>query len=253
MASSLELPRYVTLKSVRNDLQRAVKSETPLHYGVRIEAEWEQVEKALTRCSKRVRLGHDAQTQELILKYMPSLVHETATQVLTNLISMEYYTQQQHNILQHCTPCGATRYKLNSKRVKEPNQSFSSNARQIDALPMFVIEVGVSESYTQLKRDADWWLETGDVHIVILVIVQSAASKALSIEIWESTPSPQPPGAGDVPAFVARLRSGRLEYLQGQGAPSLVLNYADLGIPNIPGALTVPMAEWSTLVWAVLS
>ncbi|KAJ7745731.1 hypothetical protein B0H16DRAFT_1558015 [Mycena metata] len=177
---------------------------------------------------------------------MPSGVDDAAAQVLNSLIFVEYRAQQPEHILQYCMPRGASGYKLSRGRVKQPNQSFASNTRQIDALPVLVVEVGASESYTQLKRDAAGWLETGEVHIVILVIVQWGPSKALFIEIWESTPSNQPSDAADVPAFVGRLRGGARSSI-------LVLNYADFGIPNIPGALTVPMAEWSTLVWTVLS
>lgn len=56
--------------------------------------------------------------------------------------------------------------------------------------PSLVVETGVSESLTKLRRDATWWFQnsSGDTRIVILLAI-NAGTRELRIEKWQLVPS----------------------------------------------------------------
>ncbi|KAJ7153479.1 hypothetical protein C8R43DRAFT_1002171 [Mycena crocata] len=247
------LPEYVALKGVLKAVSTAVESGTPIHLNIRISSGWEAIQK-LQEKYPRLRLGYDRDTHEFLIKYMPSAPHERATGMLSISISDYFLLQQQQSIMAHCCHGGTTRFKVSERgRLKEADLCYMSNLRPEGALPALVVERGVSETYKQLKRDCAWWLETGEVKLVILIIVKRSAISQLSIELWQPIPNSQLPRAHSkyIRPNIPQQRGHRLVYLRGQPAPPLVLDLADFGIVD-GGILTIPMDTWSTTVWATM-
>lgn len=106
-----------------------------------------------------------------------------------------------------CSEMGVPRTQLTwGMAVTLPDPAASSQGKQPDACvfppnrqprggqcngwPSLVVETGVSESLTKLRRDATWWFQNslGDTRIVILLSV-NAGSRELRIEKWQLVPS----------------------------------------------------------------
>ncbi|KAJ7939144.1 hypothetical protein B0H13DRAFT_2300891 [Mycena leptocephala] len=233
-----QLPELKLLKALTKELRSCVKSATPFHKAVRVVGT--DVEKKL-RLFPNAILGHDSSTNEWIVKLMPSGAHDVAANLLMAEIVNQYQVANNSNMSAVCYPSGTQTFRLTPTRSKQADQSFCSVARPLNSLPVVVVEVGVSESRTQLVHDACWWLESGHVNLVILIIVRKAPPQSLQVEIWEIGDNSSPSRRQSIPYPCP---------LQGLAAtvPPLVIPYVDLEI-NLPNALLVPMHNWTTIVW----
>ncbi|KAK9373655.1 uncharacterized protein V1513DRAFT_459497 [Lipomyces chichibuensis] len=91
-------------------------------------------------------------------------------------------------------PTGAGRYHFSNELSKEQDASYIPATRQgRNDFPSFIVEVGVSQSLLQLRRDARLWLEktNGGTKVVLLIFLNIAAS-TLTIERWQHATSPPP-------------------------------------------------------------
>ncbi|KAG0136654.1 hypothetical protein HOY82DRAFT_549483 [Tuber indicum] len=123
---------------------------------------------------KRLRFLYLNDPQALIVKVMPSGLHEFATEAFMGL--------------RRALPSvGRTTYEGTLSK-KEADGGFKpplARPREND-WPTIVLESGVSESPQRLKVGARWWLANsrGDVKIVLLFFVSKAA-RTIRTEQWE--------------------------------------------------------------------
>ncbi|KAF8216586.1 hypothetical protein K438DRAFT_1797494 [Mycena galopus ATCC 62051] len=189
---------------------------------------------------------------------MPSGAHNMAANLLMAEIVTQYQVANNSNMSTVCYPSGTQTFCLTPTRNKQADQSFCSIARPLNSLPVTVVEVGVSESRTQLVNDACWWLETG--HASQFSNPDHCAQippQSLQLELWERHANPLPAHMAAALTWVGCQRGQPIMYaqpLQGFNVPAvppLVIPYVDLEI-NLPNALIVPMDNWTTLVWRQL-
>jgi hypothetical protein len=133
-------------------------------------------------------------------------------------------------------------------------------------LPTIVVEVGGSDSdsnsenesgytYTQLKEDARAWLETGEVNLVILVLIEP---QGVFIEQWQRSRNSdgEPEGVGSRLYFPSpqqqqqQQQHQQQQQQQQQHVPRMDIPYAAFDIPGLTtGTLSVPMEGWARVVW----
>ncbi|KAJ7773763.1 hypothetical protein B0H14DRAFT_3589076 [Mycena olivaceomarginata] len=152
-----------------------------------------------------------------------------------------------------CYSSGTQTFRLTPTRNKQADQSFCSVVRPINSPPVVVVEVGVSESRTRLIDDACWWLESGHVNLVILIIIRKSEPQSLRVELWERQPNLRPSRTAAARLWLGSPRGQPVMYprpVQGAKAvvPPLVIPYADLEI-NLPNSLIVPLDNWTAFVW----
>ena len=122
------------------------------------------------------------------MKLMPGLHHEMASMDFVDMFkdkmtSLGVNRTSLMNI-------GAARFGAPGGRSKEPDAALRPSTRVLAAdWPSVAIEVGVSESLSQLRTDAQFWLTQsgGQTRIVILLAIKKA-TRVMTIERWEHTP-----------------------------------------------------------------
>ncbi|KAJ6621851.1 hypothetical protein B0H10DRAFT_1945109 [Mycena sp. CBHHK59/15] len=241
---------FVTLEALKARLADSVKRKSPLHLKAKTNTTFTDLE-SLREINANIRIGYDSATEDLIVKYMPSACYEVSSAELVSLVTDQFRLAQNRPFREVGTMCGTATQKLSETRTKQGDQGIFSCARPPGAKPTVVIEVGVSETYTELKEDAHWWLETGQVNLVILIIIANTPPQSVGIELWEPAPPPRgPPHTGAAGRVVSATRRGpRLEYPPTGTAPNLIIRYADIDIPNLDGELVLPMSDWRERVW----
>ncbi|KAJ7227476.1 hypothetical protein GGX14DRAFT_630120 [Mycena pura] len=193
--------------------------------------------------SEPLSLGHDSSKNEWIIKLMPSGPHNVASRELVLRITTQYQNANHSKIMDVCVASGSEMFQLSPTRTKQADESFCSRARPPGSLPVVVIEVGVSEGHTQLVNDAKWWLETGEVNLVIIVVIDKDSPQSVKIELWERLPNPRAQRTiSTAHSWIGRQRGPTMDYPRPvQGVPTvalpLVIPYADLGINNLPALL----------------
>ncbi|EDR04553.1 uncharacterized protein LACBIDRAFT_330473 [Laccaria bicolor S238N-H82] len=149
-------------------------------------------------------------SHNFIVRYMPGSVHQAAH------ASWSIYTHQAlRDLLPHpkptavpgCVFIAATEQTL-GQRKKEPDSGImpiGSNR------PSIVIEIGSSESLTQLKIDAQLWLEhMPEVQLGILVLIDPPAAAnpnppVATIQLWRGFPPPERQTSGQAQTRIARM------------------------------------------------
>ena len=136
------------------------------------------------------RFLYCAAVEELGIKLVPGLQHEVAKGGFTEMSILKLAT---HEISDTMHIMGSTKLTNQSGKSKEADESFIPHSRPRGGWPSLVIEIGVSESLTQLRRDAKFWLEDtgGQVNIVIIIAVKET-TRRMTIERWENRGSTQP-------------------------------------------------------------
>ena len=84
----------------------------------------------------------------------------------------------------------STRYGAPGGRSKEADEAFRPSTRVLGTdWPSVVIEVGVSESLSQLRTDAYFWLtQSGGKTRIVIHLAVNKAMRVMKIERWEHTP-----------------------------------------------------------------
>ncbi|KAJ7906425.1 hypothetical protein B0H13DRAFT_1880580 [Mycena leptocephala] len=178
------------------ELKSCAELEIPFHKAVKVTGA--DIETELRKLFPNSILGHDSSTAEWIVKLMPSGAHDVAADLLMWEIIDQYRVANNTNMSAVCYSSGTQSSSKASvpsypTRNKQANQSFCSVARPANSPPVVVVEVGVSESRTRLVDDARWWLESGHVNLVILIIIRKSAPQSLHVELWERQLNPRPP------------------------------------------------------------
>ncbi|KAG0638561.1 hypothetical protein HOY80DRAFT_1077603 [Tuber brumale] len=132
---------------------------------------------------KGLRFTYLNDTEDLIIKIMPSAVHEIACDEFAVFLWKKIIGMELDETL---TTVRSTTFRGRSSS-KEADAAFKpvSHTLKTDWLTL-VFECGVTESYTHLKADAHWWLEnsSGSVKIVLLFLI-SESKKSIHLEQWE--------------------------------------------------------------------
>lgn len=95
--------------------------------------------------------------------------------------------------------------------------------------PTLALEVGVSDSYTQLRKDAQWWYSNSDHLTKCVVIVSTTCNPAwqVDVEVWSEGPHPRHETRNRVDSSFRPTQ--RVTYRDGEihGGP-LVLNFESI-------------------------
>ena len=133
------------------------------------------------RCA---RVEHHPDGRLLIVKVMPSAVHETLHGILNREIIIKAAGM---GLGQELRPMGATRYQ-GRYSAKEADSAMKPSILRPgrDSWPSIVIEAGVSEGLMRLRTDARWWLTNsdGDVKIVVLLCFYRN-TRTILVEVWK--------------------------------------------------------------------
>jgi hypothetical protein len=132
-------------------------------------------------------MTHYIDTNLLIVK-LPTAEHESAhrnlaKKVCFTLARMEMPDHEFHSV-------GATTYHADDSSEEADSayrpRSFRPNKTD---WPTIVFESGVSESLSQLRFDAGWWLgKSGGAVKIVLIISVERAPQTVQIEKWELAP-----------------------------------------------------------------
>lgn len=135
--------------------------------------------------NRHVKICYFQEEELLIVKYMPSAAHEFTAREFHNIILVKILSMGTDR--NELVSFGSRRYH-GAHSSKEADEVFvpDSVRNKEDDWPTLVIEVGRSESLSQLRQDVRWWLieSKGDVKIALLVSIKKASS-ILLIEKWE--------------------------------------------------------------------
>ena len=125
-----------------------------------------------------IRLTYNQQSKHLLVKLMPSVLHELAHRELGREI--ENALRDMHLPRYALASVGSGRFKSPRGNSKEGDTCYVPEARSPRGghnwpWPSLVLEAGVSESLPQLRADAAWWFSDsdGDVKITILIGVDT--------------------------------------------------------------------------------
>ncbi|KAG0633591.1 hypothetical protein HOY80DRAFT_913339 [Tuber brumale] len=133
---------------------------------------------------KRLRFMYLNDPKALIIKVMPSGVHEFATEAFVSALADKVGRMGLRRAL---PSVGRTTYQGTSSR-KEADGGFKPRAARPHETdwPTVILESGVAESPARLNVDGRWWLANskGQVKIALLFFVSKAA-KTIHIEHWE--------------------------------------------------------------------
>jgi hypothetical protein len=134
---------------------------------------------------KHVRICYYQEKELLIIKYMPSVKHEHAIMRLHNQIQAKVWSMGISDA-EFYSLGSARYYGANSSKEADCAYKPRSVRRQEKDWPTLVIEVGRSESLSQLRQDVRWWLieSKGEVQIALLMSIRESSSTLL-IEKWE--------------------------------------------------------------------
>jgi len=118
------------------------------------------------------KYAYDASTSTLVVKFMPSPVHESVTDTIIRGFSAAGEGLPEawdFDITPNQNFKGFARQYSGSSKTPDLAVKFTDPAWGIR--PKFIVEVGFSETYEQLVGDAKLWLEGTD-HVTVVVLVK---------------------------------------------------------------------------------
>ena len=145
----------------------------------------EKIDALHIRCA---RLEHHPDGRLLVVKVMPSTVHETLHVILNREIM---FKARDMGLGQELKPVGGSRYN-GRYSAKEADSALKPKSlrRGKDAWPTIVIEAGVSERLMRLRTDARWWLSNSDGEVKIVVILCFYRNtRTILVEVWQMRPT----------------------------------------------------------------
>ncbi|KAK9334937.1 hypothetical protein V1521DRAFT_441388 [Lipomyces starkeyi] len=123
---------------------------------------------------------------------MPGIPHEVAKVIFEEIFLGERARLGlPRNIF---VPTGSGRYHFSDGLSKEPDASYKPQTRKGPGrFPSFIVEIGVSQSWLQLRQDARVWLQktNGETKVILLIFLNIAAG-TLIMERWQHATSPLP-------------------------------------------------------------
>jgi uncharacterized protein YuzE len=134
--------------------------------------------------SMRILYDHDAEM--LIVKLIPGIEQELAASLFVDIVRDKIASTGTSR--QSILDFGGALFGVQGGRQKEGDRALRPDTRTLVAdWPSLVVEVGVSESLSQLRGDAHFWLTRsgGQTRIVILISI-AKTTKIVAIERWEN-------------------------------------------------------------------
>jgi hypothetical protein len=209
------LPNETTYRKAVNEIRSKIKdaSRKSVHiysfnvHPEQLEAAYTLLDKEEGRRSMRVTYSDD---HNFIIRYMPSPPHEEANMFWTiNLASaLLQLTPPPHPVIPPgCMAVGSTTFQL-GRRQKQADAGFRPT---LSRLPSIILEVGDSESLTQLKIDAKLWLEhMPEVQLVILLSIDPPIAPhpnlpRITVQLWRGFPPLNPPRSATARQRVAHM------------------------------------------------
>ena len=186
---------FTSYKKFKEDLQRCEDAffsgagKQYLAFGNVQQSSMRPIERGRSRSElPAFRFLYDAAEEVLIIKLIPGPYHELAER---NFVEMFKDKMASLGIDRASLDnFGATRYGAPGGRSNEPDAALRPSTRVLKVdWPSVAIEVGVSESLSQLRTGAHFWLTQsgGQTRIVILLAVKKA-TRVMRIERWEDKP-----------------------------------------------------------------
>jgi hypothetical protein len=134
-----------------------------------------------------MRILYDARMEIMIVRMVgeyQEVVAKTFEGILRNHTGRSFF------------PTGRSRYPgISGNHEKEADNSYLPRGTRIVGpdLPSFVVEVGLSESLSGLRCDADFWLtQTGGRTRLVILIEINLHDQVMQMERWEHVPSTSP-------------------------------------------------------------
>ena len=184
-------------KLINSQSERLQKGDSNQQYLIftRVRAaDLAKIDDVRSSLGKHTRMTYYTDTDQLIIKLMPSVKHEKAhgnlgKKLVAKLIRMGMPEDLFDSV-------GAQRFEgpTSSKEADTAYKPLPARRRDED-WPTIVFESGSSESLWRLRVDARWWLENsgGDVKIVVLISLNIARAtrtlQSIRIEKWELAPA----------------------------------------------------------------
>ncbi|KAF9066016.1 hypothetical protein BDP27DRAFT_1365978 [Rhodocollybia butyracea] len=153
--------------------------------------------------TSNVQSGLDSAKNEAIVKYMPGRPHAMAFAELTGTIIGDLMIANGEGLSRSIVTWGAAGGR-------------------------------VPEMYGMLKMDMEWWLENGDVNLVILVVIQRKQPQ-MAVQRGQRVDYYRPiPGSG---------------VAESQNVEPLHIRYTDFDIAGLQGELVLPMEASTEAMW----
>jgi hypothetical protein len=223
-----------------------------------------EIDRARNRIGKGTRMTHHTDTNLLIVK-LPTAEHESAHRNLAKEVIIALVTMGRRLASYEFHSVGATTFRVpgSSKEADSAYRPRSFRPNKTD-WPTIVFESGVSETLSQLRFDAGWWLgkSGGAVKIVIIISIERAP-QTLQIEKWELAPMTgrRPPtrafpNAPNIPPPLIPTKMHEITILQNTvtGAP-LVLEFDKIFLrpavlPETDITFTAQeLSTWAAGIW----
>ena len=182
---------------------------------------------------RSIRVWYEPDVDSAIIKLMPSPMHNITASQFCQAVASAIILLLGHNHLS-LTPVGTSRFNCPGKRSKEGNAGLRCSTRTgAGAWPNLMFEVEYSESITQLRLDAQWWLSAsgGLTRVVILIKVRDRPANSLHLEVWRFLPNPNAQRTSQAPSHLPKNTQTIDIDAAGVVAPvgaSLTIPYADL-------------------------
>ena len=147
-----------------------------------------EIDRERDSIGRHTRITHYTSINLLVIKLVASVLHELAHSVFADTLTGRLILMGLP--IPPLLRVGAARYdgNLSSKEGDSAYKPDSRNRRE--DWPTIVFESGFSETLTQLRIDAQWWLTNsqGDVRIVVIVFARPE-DRTLRLEKWCLTPT----------------------------------------------------------------
>ncbi|KAJ5185740.1 hypothetical protein N7491_006392 [Penicillium cf. griseofulvum] len=152
------------------------------------------------KCLEGIEYRFAWEGQAGLIKIVHSFDHDSVTDGLTRVMDLYLIRMGLVSITSRKWVVNTT-YKPTANKGKEADQGFLPPSRlppttgSPPGWPTLTIETGLSESLSQLRQDARWWLSNslGEVRIVLVISISKQKDRVF-IEMWQLAPpnSPRP-------------------------------------------------------------
>ncbi len=139
----------------------------------------------------RMTILYDGREEILIVKLMVGVMHEGVAHEFASMFDLKLALL---DVRASLLATGSARFGCRGGRSKEADISYIPRSRQIeDGWPSFVIEVGVSESLSMLRRDVAFWITNSDGRTrIVIVLSVNWRDRRILVERWEEVPRIRP-------------------------------------------------------------
>ncbi|GAD92659.1 predicted protein [Paecilomyces variotii No. 5] len=130
----------------------------------------------------------DNNTGTMIIKLMPGVAQNRVSRLMNGFLRDRLVLLSLQRLL---LPAGSARMRFPTGLEKEPDEQLMPRTRNaLTDYPSFVLEVGVSETLSQLRRDARLWLtNTNGRTRLVLIVALNKTRKLMRFERWENSPN----------------------------------------------------------------